>query len=72
MGKTVAPSDHEGRLATAPAVLRPILELHAPVTVSASFYECGGCDFGGWEGDSPAWPCRTYKLAARLSDEVSA
>lgn len=23
---------------------------------------CEGCNFGGWEGEAPAWPCQTASL----------
>ena len=47
-------------LATAEGTLKAIVELHS-VT---KYDECSGCDFGGWEGEEPAWPCRTINLIA--------
>lgn len=35
----------------------PIMQLH-----SEGPYGCEGCDYGGWEGEAPEWPCRTVNL----------
>lgn len=44
-----------------------IAELHK----ADAYGDCAGCDFGGWEGDAPSWPCRTAELlGARLGLEV--
>lgn len=48
-------------LATATGTVKAIVELHSPTT----YDDCQGCDFGGWEGDSPAWPCRTIDLIVK-------
>lgn len=40
--------------------LRAVAELHAPD--DPSMPRCRGCDFGGYEGGAPEWPCRTYTL----------
>jgi acyl-CoA reductase-like NAD-dependent aldehyde dehydrogenase len=44
--------------------LRAVLVLHQPGFLydTGSLAICEGCDYGGWEGDSPSWPCRTYTL----------
>lgn len=34
-----------------------VIELHRPDNG-----DCQGCDFGGWEGEEPAWPCRTVMV----------
>lgn len=42
-------------------------ELHAPDPYeSMREIYCQGCDFGGWEGEAPRWPCRT---AAKVYSE---
>lgn len=41
-------------------VARDVLDLHA-----RDDGECDGCDFSGYEGDRPAWPCRTIETVAR-------
>lgn len=59
-------------LATAPDILKPIIELHSPTACEYFQYfpECEGCDYGGYEGDKPSWPCRTIELIAeRLRNE---
>jgi hypothetical protein len=38
-------------------VIREILKLHKPE--GTYFLSCQGDDFGGWEAESPEWPCRT-------------
>lgn len=40
-----------------------ILTLHHP---HAGYLqeECAGCDYEGYEGEPPEWPCRTYQLIA--------
>lgn len=40
-----------------------ILTLHAPKS-AGYLIECEGCDFGGYEGEAPEWPCRTYTVVA--------
>lgn len=47
-------------LATATGTVKAIVELHS----TNKWDECQGCDFGGWEGEEPAWPCRTIELIA--------
>lgn len=37
-----------------------LVDLHSP----NDYGECGGCDFGGYEGEPPTWPCRTVALLA--------
>ncbi len=41
---------------------RAILDLHHSETIKNP--ECEGCDFGGYEGEPPAWPCRTVMAIA--------
>ena len=48
-------------LATATGTVKAIVELHS---VDGKYDECKGCDFGGYEGDMPSWPCRTIELIA--------
>lgn len=36
---------------------RMVLDLHA---INDSD-ECSGCDYAGWEGEAPEWPCRTVR-----------
>lgn len=53
-----------------------IRALHAPVwndTLHGLY--CSGCDYGGWEGEDPNWPCRTAALVyteAERADWVEA
>lgn len=49
-------------LNTATGIVKAIVELHS--TDAKWMDECNGCDFGGYEGDKPAWPCRTIELIA--------
>jgi hypothetical protein len=39
----------------------PIMQLHCrnETTFGGT---CEGCDYGGYEGESPEWPCRTVRL----------
>lgn len=46
-------------LAALDGIERQILDLHARAGST-----CEGCDFSGWEGESPEWPCRTVDLIA--------
>jgi hypothetical protein len=49
-------------------VLRDVLELH-----EADGEQCAGCDWSGYDGEPPEWPCRTVRLiAARYDVEVMA
>lgn len=41
-----------------------ILNLHAPDVDAQWSQECPGCDFGGYEGEPPDWPCRTVRALA--------
>jgi len=51
---------------------RDILDLHARDEADAMFPECLGCDYGGYEGEPPVWPCRTVELiAARHGIDIS-
>lgn len=43
---------------------RAVLDLHAP-DGGSFFVSCTGCDYGGYEGEPPAYPCRTVELVAR-------
>lgn len=42
----------------ADALTSALLDLHSRNTDD----ECEGCDYSGWEGDPPMWPCRTIDL----------
>lgn len=37
-----------------------MLTLHAP----NAEVRCDGCDFSGYEAESPEWPCRSYRRTA--------
>lgn len=39
-----------------------LLQLHAPERNFETFFTCCGCDFSGFDGEAPEWPCRTYSL----------
>lgn len=41
-----------------------LLDLHAPDLDADYLVECPGCDFSGYEGEPPSWPCRTIELLA--------
>jgi hypothetical protein len=40
-------------------VARAVLDLHEPHT-----WGCAGCDFSGYDGEAPEWPCRTVEAVA--------
>jgi hypothetical protein len=42
---------------------RAVLDLHTFERLSR-YPTCEGCDFAGYEGDPPDWPCRTVELIA--------
>jgi hypothetical protein len=47
-----------------------VARLHSPS--GGEYYDsaCEGCDFGGYEGDPPDWPCRTAEiLINRMENE---
>ena len=39
---------------------RAVLDLHSADPAN----ECRGCDFAGYEGEPPPWPCRTVEAIA--------
>jgi len=44
---------------------RDVLDLHAfDRSNRYGWHACEGCDFSGYEGDPPDWPCRTVELIA--------
>jgi hypothetical protein len=43
-------------------VSRAVLDLHS----ADGRGECEGCDFDGYEAESPEWPCRTVATVANL------
>lgn len=46
---------------------RAVLDLHA----EDEHGECAGCDYSGYEAESPDWPCRTVDVvAARFGVEL--
>ena len=48
---------------------RAVMELHSPrFGEFGTTADCGGCEFGGWEGEPPNWPCSTYTLAAEWTE----
>jgi hypothetical protein len=58
---------HREALAGLGGKLREVVELHGP---EGSVYpSCRGCDFGGYEGEAPEWPCRTYTLVTGLTQQ---
>lgn len=50
---------HEALADELTGLIRDVVMLHKP---DSSYDECRGCDFGGYEGDAPGWPCRTIRL----------
>jgi hypothetical protein len=65
-------AEHDALIADAPPLLVPILNLHAPryYTSSSSDAICTGCDFAGYEGESPDYPCRTYELVKQVIEQT--
>jgi hypothetical protein len=51
--------------------LRAVIELHKPQDTWSSGVIvlgpalCFGCDFDGYDGEHPEWPCRTIEAIAR-------
>ena len=43
---------------------RDVLDLHTFDPAYPCSRSCEGCDFSGYEGDPPDWPCRTVDLIA--------
>jgi hypothetical protein len=44
---------------------RDVLDLHTFDRTQPYSQTCEGCDFAGYEGDPPDWPCRTVDLIAK-------
>lgn len=42
-------------------IIDQLRDLHKLAEVGLELY-CSGCDFGGYEGEEPSWPCRTAEL----------
>lgn len=47
-------------------VARAVLDLHK----ADGRGQCEGCDWGGYEGEPPGWPCRTIEAVAGVLDIV--
>jgi hypothetical protein len=46
-------------------LLLALLKLHEPRWVGyGTRYECRGCEFQGYEAESPDWPCETVTVVA--------
>lgn len=45
---------------------RAVLDLHQRDVYLDRDYRCDGCEAGGYEAESPAYPCATTKLIASL------
>lgn len=46
---------------------RDVLDLHS----EDDHGECEGCDYSGYEGEPPSWPCRTVEaVASRFGVEI--
>ncbi len=45
------------------ALVASVLGLHAP-EIHGDLATCGGCCFGGYEGEPPEWPCTTHVVIA--------
>lgn len=70
--EAIAARAHQDRVTTAAAqgslaaleepVARAVLELHKP----NEYGECEGCDYAGFDGEPPAYPCSTVELIAEL------
>lgn len=48
-----------------PPTLLGVWSLHKYGDDNLYFYGCEGCDWGGYDGDTPSWPCRTVELIAK-------
>ena len=46
---------------------RAVLDLHNFDRKARYSTTCEGCDFAGYEGDPPDWPCRTVDLIAEAN-----
>jgi len=46
---------------------RAVLDLHNFDRNARYSTTCDGCDFAGYEGDPPDWPCRTVDLIAEAN-----
>ena len=43
-----------------------IVALHKPTRAVSDYPECDGCDYGGYDGEPPEWPCRTVLALAKV------
>lgn len=43
-----------------------IVALHKPTRAVSDYPECDGCEYGGYDGDRPEWPCRTILTLAKV------
>jgi len=44
-------------------IARRVLDLHRP-DESSTWVTCAGCDWSGYDGEAPEWPCRTVREIA--------
>jgi hypothetical protein len=67
------PAGYRALLAATDGVVREIVELHGPKPYhvrtdgSVAWWECRGCEFSGYDGEPPVWPCETTELIADRS-----
>lgn len=49
-------------------MIAEVLLLHCPEEKGKGwwFNRCEGCDWEGYEGEPPSWPCRTVRLISKL------
>lgn len=41
-----------------------LAELHGPRWSALRTLECRGCEYSGYEGEPPSWPCTTWAVLA--------
>ena len=61
---------HEVLLKSDDLTARKVAELHSPDEFDGRFRQCQGCDYDGYDGERPAWPCRTWDLIADVQANV--
>jgi hypothetical protein len=56
----LAHPDHPGASMLADA----LLYMHGPSASPTGILQCDGCEFTGYDGEPPYWPCATCKVVA--------
>lgn len=58
------PPGHARLVEATDGALRAVVELHGPRLDLGIWWQCRGCEFGGYDGEPPVWPCGTVTLIA--------